>query len=97
MEKFIDEKIDGKQFETEFYELWRKDRDRTYSSKKLLEIAEHVDLTKFIGYSHIMSKLFIDCDGFQPDPALRESYEISEEELRNCVKKTVLEIKNGYP
>ena len=31
------------------------------------------------------------------DPLLRKDYEISEEELRNCVKKTLLEIKDRYP
>lgn len=97
MERFIDEKIDGKQFDSEFCKMWRKDRDKTYSSKELLHIAEHVYLTKFKGFSGLMSKLFTDCDVFQPDPALREYYEISEEELRNCVKKALLEIKNCYP
>lgn len=97
MERFIDEKIDGRQFDSEFCEMWGRDRDRTYSPKELLHIAEHVDLTKFIGFSGLMSKLFTDCDIFQPDPALRDDYEISEEELRNCVKEAFLEMKNGYP
>jgi len=97
MERFMDEKIDGTQFETEFYEMRLRDIDKTYSSKELLQIAEHVDLTKLKGFSGILSELFFDCDVFQPDPALRDFYEISEEELRNCVKKAFLKIKNGYP
>jgi len=92
MESFIDEKIDGCQFETKFCEMWRRDRDRTYS-----DLEENIDLTKFIGFSGIISKLFTDCDVFQPDPALREDYELSEEELRNCVKEAFLKIKNDYP
>jgi hypothetical protein len=97
MERFMDEKIDGTQFETEFYKMWRRDRDKTYRSKELLQIAEHVDLTKLKGFSGILSKLFTDCDVFQPDPALRDFYEISEEELKNYVKEAFLKIKNGYP
>lgn len=97
MERFMDEKIDGKQFDSEFCKMWKRDRDKTYSSKELLDITELVDLTKFKGFSALMSKLFTDCDVFQPDPALRKYYEISEKELRNFVKKTVLEIKNSYP
>ena len=30
------------------------------------------------GFSHIISKLFTDCDVFEPDPSLREDYGISE-------------------
>jgi hypothetical protein len=41
-----------------------------------------------------MSELFIDCDIFEPEPVLRIDYEISEEELRNCVKKTLLQIQD---
>lgn len=94
MERFMDEKIDGKQFDSEFCKMWKRDRDKTYSSKELIDITERVDLTKFKGFSALMSKLFTDCDVFQPDPALRKYYEISGKELRNFVKKTVLEIKN---
>ena len=48
-------------------------------------------MEKFIeskGFSTIVSHLFADCDVFEPDPSLREGYEISEIELKNCVKKT---------
>ena len=41
----------------------------------------------------LISDLFLDCELLEVDPLLREDYEISEEELRNCVKKTLLEIK----
>lgn len=97
MERFIHKRIDGTQFDSEFCLMWRVDRDKTYSSKEWLNKIEHVDLNKLTGFSHLMSDLFTDCDVFQPDSALREDYEISEEELRNCVKKTLLEIKNCYP
>ena len=49
------------------------------------------------GFSAIISNLFTDCNVFEPDPSLREDYEISEVELKNCVKKTLLEIKDRYP
>ena len=39
------------------------------------------------GFSAIISNLFTDCDVFEPDPSLREDYEISEVELKNRVKK----------
>ena len=43
-----------------------------------------------------MSRLLTDCDVFEPESGLREDYEISENELKNCVKKTLLEIKYRY-
>ena len=49
------------------------------------------------GFSAIISNLFTDCNVFEPDPSLREDYEISEVELKNRVKKTLLEIKYRYP
>mgnify|MGYP001036855663 CR=1 FL=1 len=39
------------------------------------------------GFSTIISNLFTACDVFEPDPSLREDYEISEVELKNYVKK----------
>ena len=44
-----------------------------------------------------MSRLFIDCDVFEPDSTLRADFEISEDKLKNRVKKTLLEIKYRYP
>lgn len=64
MKRFINEKIDGRQFENEFCKMWNRDRDKTYSFKELLYIAEHLDFTKFKGFSTLMSKLFTDCDVF---------------------------------
>jgi len=97
MEKFTHERIDGTQFDTELCQMWKADRDKIYSSKEWVNKIEHVDLTKLKGFSDLISELFTDCDIFQPDSALRYDYEISEEELRNRAKKTLLEIKNRYP
>ena len=97
MERFINGRIDGTQFDNEFCQMWRVDRDKSYSSKELLDKIEDVELTKLEGFSALISDLFTDCDVFEPDSALREDYEISEEELRNRVKKTFLEMKERYP
>ena len=97
MEKFVNGRIDGTQFDSEFCQMWRVNRDKNYSLKELLDKIEDVELTKLEGFSALISDLFTDCDVFEPDSALREDYEISEEELRNCVKKTLLEMKDPYP
>ena len=97
MEKFVTGKIDGTQFDIEFCRMWRADRDKNYSLKELFDKIEDEKLTELEGFSALISGLFTDCDVFEPDSTLREDYEISEEELRNCVKKTLLEIKDRYP
>lgn len=97
MEKFVTGRMNVIQFEKEFCQMWRIDRDKNYSLKELLDKLENVELTKLEGFSALISDLFTDCDVFEPDSALREDYEISEEELKNCVKKTLLEIKDRYP
>ena len=96
MERFINGKIDGTQFDSEFCQMWRVDRDKNYSWKEFLDKIHDVEVTKLEGFSALISDLFTDCDVFQPNPALRDDYEISEEELRNCVKKTLLQIQEYF-
>ena len=96
MEKFINGIIDGQEFEEKFYQIWRLNRDKEYSPDELLKI-NNEKLIESTGFSTIISNLFNDCDVFEPDPNLREDYEISEVALKNCVKKTLLEIKYRYP
>ena len=96
MEKFINGIVDGQKFEEEFYQIWRLNRDKEYSTEEILKI-NNEKLIELKGFSTIISNLFTDCDVFEPDPNLREDYDISEVELKNCVKKTLLEIKYRYP
>ena len=88
MEKFINGIIDGQKFEDEFYQIWRLNRGKKYSSKEILKI-DNEKLIESKGFSTIISHLFTDCDVFEPNPSLREDYEISEIELQNYVKKTL--------
>ena len=96
MEKFINGIIDGQTFEEKFYQIWRLNRDKEYITEEILKI-NNEKLIELKGFSTIISNLFTDCDVFEPDPSLREDYEISEVELKDCVKKTLLEIKYRYP
>ena len=97
MKKFIDKKINGTEFSDQFFQTCKSDRDKTYNSEELVYITENFKLTKIDWFSSLISDLFLDYKLFEVDPLLREDYELSEEELRNCVKKTLLEIKNCYP
>ena len=79
----------------EFYQICRLNRDKKYSREEILKI-DNEKLIESKGFSAIMSRLFTDCNVFEPDPGLREDYEISEIELKNCVKKTLSEITYLY-
>ena len=96
IEKFINEIVDGQKFEEKFSQIWILNRDKEYSTEEILKI-NNEKLIELKGFSTIISNLFTDCDVFEPDPNLREDYEISEVELKNRVKKTLLEIKYRYP
>lgn len=96
MKNFIDAKIDGTEFKTKFFEMFKSDRDAYEILKKDLAKITSVELNpKFERFSdlNLISDLFIDCDAFDPDPVLRDDYEISEEQLRNGVKRTLLQIQ----
>lgn len=43
-----------------------------------------------------MSKLFCDCDAFEPDPLLKDSFSISIEEIRYSTLYTLSKIKTRY-
>ena len=96
MEEFINGIVDGQKFEEKFYQIWRLNRDKEYSNEEILKI-NNEKLIESKGFSTITSNLFTDCDVFQPDPSLRGDFGISEVELKNCVKRTLLEIKYRYP
>lgn len=93
MERFSNGEINGTEFDIEFSKIWSLDTAKLYSLKEFLDKINDLELTKLGSFSHLISELFIDCDIFQPDPDLRRNYEIAEEELRNRVKKTLLQIK----
>lgn len=95
MEQFINGIIDGQKFKEEFNQLWRLNRDKKYSNDEIQKL-DSKKLVESKGFSAIVSNLFTDCDVFEPDSNLRKEYEISEIELKNCVKKALLEIKQRY-
>ena len=66
MERFVNGIMDGTQFDSEFCQMWRVDRDKNYSSKELLDKIQGVELTKLEGFSALISDLFTDCDVFEP-------------------------------
>ena len=77
--------------------MWEVNRDKKDSLKELLDKIDDVELSKLEDFSDLISNLFTDYDVFDLDSTLREDSEIFEEELRNYVKKTLLEIKDRYP
>lgn len=52
---------------------------------------------KAFGFTVLIDELVSLFDRYCPDPSLRESRELSEEELRELVQKILIEMKEGYP
>lgn len=49
------------------------------------------------GFGLLIGDLIMLFDRYCPDPSLRESHELSEEELRDLVQKIFIEMKERYP
>lgn len=96
MKNFIDKKIDVDEYISQLFEL----KDETQKVTEELE-ADFEKLKDFEPnpfskrFSKFPAELSSDCEVFEPDSVLREDFEISKEELRNCVKKTFSEIQKS--
>jgi|TARA_B110000003_G_scaffold275087_1_gene316720 hypothetical protein len=93
IENFLNYKIDTERFKTNFYEMRRLDCQKEYRWETMLYIINNLKLKQFQGLSSILSKLFTDLDVFEPNPLLRDNYEIGEEELRYFAKEALSKIK----
>ena len=93
IENFLNYKIDAERFKTNFYEMRRLDCKKEYRWEIMLYIIDNLKLKQFQGLSSILSKLFTDLDVFEPNPLLRDNYEIGEEELRYFAKEALSKIK----
>lgn len=97
IEKFVDCRISRIEFERKFLKIWRFDRDKIIDSLKLSHIMKNFESTKLERFSCLISlELFSDLELFQTDRLFKEDYEIDEKELKDSVKKTLLEIKTNY-
>lgn len=94
IENFLDRKIDIEEFEETFCEMRNLDCERECQWEEMLYIIDNLELKQFQGLSSIISKLFTDLDVFEPDPLLRENYEIDEQELRNFVEEALSKLRN---
>ena len=93
IENFLNYKIDAERFKTNFYEMRRLDNEKEYKWETMIYIIDNLKLKQFQGLSSILSKLFTDLDVFEPNPVLRDEYEIDEEELRYFTKEALSKIK----
>ena len=95
MKKFVKNEILATEFVEKFFEIWEFDRDRTSNIKDLSYITENFELAKLDKFSDLILIVFNDCEVFESDSLIREKYEIDENELKECVKKVLLKVKNN--
>ena len=96
MEAFTDKKITGKEFEARFYRMHARDGGLNPDWEELVYIIKNYNLSDFEGITALMSDLFVNCDSFEANLALRDETDLTEEELRNYVFDNFLKIKNRY-
>ena len=91
---FLDKKIDTDQYTSQLFKF-------EYETKSLVAklISNFEKLKEFEpnsgsrGFSKFTFDLCSDCRSFEPDPDLRDDFELPEKQLRNGVKKTFLQIQ----
>ena len=71
----------------------RLDCQKEYRWETMLYIIDNLKLKQFQGLSSILSKLFTDLNVFEPNPLLRDNYEIGEEKLLYFAKEALSKIK----
>lgn len=92
-EEFLEYKISADKFQTNFYEMRRLDNNKEIEWDDMLYIIDNLTLKQFQGLGSVISKLFTDLDVFEPDPSLREDYEIDEQKLRDYAEKALSKMK----
>ena len=92
MKDLKDNVISVQEFHDKFCHMCRLDRDKVSEWEDLKDLK----LNDFKGFGSLMSKLFCDCDAFEPDPSLIDSFSISGEELRNSAISILLKIETRY-
>lgn len=92
-EEFLNYKINADKFQTNFYEMRRSDCQKEIKWEDMLYIIDNLKLKQFQGLSSVISKLFTDLDVFEPDPLLREDYEIDEQKLRDYAQEALSKMK----
>ena len=60
------------------------------------EISKLLVKGKACGIGDLLSRLYGDCDSFNPDPSSRTDIQLDEEELRNCAKTALFEIQKYF-
>ncbi len=80
---YLLKKIHVSTFEKKYMSLWRNYRDN--KSKILLQMNQV--------YGSAFDRIFTTLDVYNPDPKLRDEYEIDEEQLRQEVKEQLLKVK----
>jgi len=87
MENFLNGRVDVEEFDTKLLSMWSNNRDKDKYWQEFICIVNNFKLSQFWDFSSLISKLFTDLNLFEPDPLLREDYEIDEYELKTYVKK----------
>ena len=93
--ELIEELLNG---EIGFLKLRKKHRAVNDAVERLeaeLILFEPDDRAK--GFDDLIDEIIMLFDRYCPDPSIREDYEFSEQELKNLIKKILIEMKNRYP
>ena len=93
MKEFLSKKIEVQSFSDIFFDLSYKDQILTKKFENNLKKFEKFSPdSQSRNFATFITNLLSHCKVFESDSALRKDYQISEEKLRNYMKKTLLQL-----
>ena len=91
---FLDKKIDADQYRSQLYKLEDEIQNLVEELKLDFEkLKEFKPNSVSKGFSKLIEELCSDCRVFEPDPDLRDDFEISETQLINGVREIYLQLQ----
>lgn len=97
VDNFLTRKITMDQYIEELFEIERKIRIQIETLKLDFDKLKKFEPSPASqGFSKFIEELNSDCRVFEPNPDLRDEFEISEQELRNNTKEILLQLQKYF-
>lgn len=93
IEDYLNDRINFKEFENEFLNIWSTNNNKTKSWEEFIFIINNFKLNQFDGFSSLTARLFEYIDIVESDLTFKQNYEITEEQLKGKIKVILSKMK----
>lgn len=96
---FVEKRKNGLTFEKKFYQLYDIDLENSRALEKTIFKSTAFTFQfnfKSKGFLDIISRVFTNCDVFEPRTEKREYYELNEEQFQNCITELFFKMQKYF-